>query len=270
MITTLLSYLVIGSIAGLLAGLFGIGGGLIMVPILIISMHAQGLSNDVATHLALGTSLSVIIFTSINAARTHNKRGSVRWDLLKWLAVGMLVGCIFGAQTAKYISGPNLQKIIGVFAICMALKMIWDANHKRQFNKPEKQHTFSLFAIAGVVIGWASSIFGIGGGSLTVPFLTSRGLTMQQAVGTSAASALPIALFGTFAYIWAGYGEPDLPKWSLGYIYLPALIGLALMSSIFAVFGAKLAYKMSSKVLTLLFALMLICVGLTFLLGIGK
>lgn len=267
---TLVTYLLIGALAGIFAGLFGIGGGLIMVPILIISLQSQGISSDVATHIALGTSLSVIIFTSINAARTHQKKGSVKWSFLKWLIVGLFIGCILGAQTTRFLSGPHLQKMLGVFAICMAARMIWESYITKRKERLLRETSPLLLATAGTGIGWVSAIFGIGGGSLTVPFLTSRGLPMQQAVGTSAASALPIALFGTLSYIFTGWENPSLPQWSIGYIYLPALFGLAVTSSFFAILGANLAYKMSAKTLTLLFALMLICVGMAFLLEIGK
>src|SRR5699024_6384396 len=128
----------------------------------------------------------------------------------------------------------------------------------------------SLLVIAGAIIGWASAIFGMGGGALTVPFLTSRGLTMQQAAGTSSACGLPIAIAGSIGYLFAGWGLPELPKWSLGYIYLPGLIGIALTSTLFARVGVNIAHRLSSRLLQIMFAIFLICVGTSFLVGIGQ
>src|SRR5690606_35894575 len=185
-----LIYLVLGACAGVLAGLFGVGGGLIIVPVLVFSFTAQGFAPEVLAHLAVGTSLATIVFTSINSIREHHRRGAVRWPIFVWLSLGILVGGVFGALTASLLQGPLLQKIIGVFAICMAIQMGFDLRPKASREVPGKPGLTS----AGGVIGWASAIIGIGGGSLTVPFLAWNSVPMQQAVATSAACGLPIAL----------------------------------------------------------------------------
>lgn len=259
---TFVLYLLLGACAGVLAGLFGVGGGLIIVPVLVYSFTAHGFSPDVLTQMAVGTSLATILFTSINSILEHNRRGAVVWPVFLWMTVGILLGSALGALTASKIQGPMLQKIIGVFAIGMAIQMALDLKPKTVKQLPGK---FGL-GTAGTFIGWASAIFGIGGGSLTVPFLTWRSVPMQKAVGTSAACGFPLALAGAISFMAVGWHHPQLPSWSLGYIYLPAMIGIAVTSMFFARFGARLAHRLSARLLKRLFALLLLCVGLNFLL----
>jgi len=256
-----LIYLVLGCFAGTLAGLFGVGGGMIIVPVLVYSFALQGFSPEVLMHMAVGTSLATIVFTSINAIRAHHRLGAVRWTLFAWMTLGILAGCVLGALTAAYISGPMLQKIIGVFAIAVAIQMAFKLQPKAALAEPGKP----TLSVAGVVIGWASAIFGIGGGSLTVPFLVWRSVPMQQAVATSSACGLPIAIAGAASFVWTGWAASPLPPWSLGYIYLPALVGIAATSMLFAGFGARLAHRLSQVLLKRLFALLLLCVGINFL-----
>ncbi len=257
----LLLYLLLGAAAGVLAGLFGVGGGIIIVPVLVFSFAAQGVDPSVLTHLAVGTSLATIVFTSVNSVLEHQRKGAVRWPIFIWMTLGILLGAALGAATASAIQGEKLQKIIGVFAIVIALQMALDLRPKASSSVPGK---FGL-SIAGGVIGWASAIFGIGGGSLNVPFLTWRSVPMQQAVATSAACGLPIAVAGALTFMWLGWDKPQLPSWSLGFVYLPAMAGIAVTSMFFARFGARLAHRLSPRLLKRLFALLLFCVGLSFL-----
>jgi uncharacterized membrane protein YfcA len=257
-----LLYLVLGGFAGVLAGLFGVGGGIIIVPVLVFSFTAQGFDAEVLTHLAVGTSLATIVFTSINSVRAHHSVGAVRWAVFAWLTVGIVLGSGLGTLTASYIAGPHLQKIIGVFALLVSAQMALDLRPKARHEIPGKPG----LTLAGLVIGWASAIFGIGGGSLTVPFLTWRSLSMQQAVATSAACGFPIAVASTLSFMILGWHDPLLPPHSLGFVYLPALLGIALTSMFFARFGARLAHKLSPRLLKRLFAALLFCVGLNFLL----
>jgi len=255
-----LLYLALGACAGVLAGLFGVGGGIIIVPVLVLSFTLQGFDTSVLTHLAVGTSLATIVFTSIQSVWAHHRLGAVQWRIFAWMTLGILIGAGFGALTASYISGPYLQKIIGVFAILVAIQMFLDFKPKGSAAPGKPGLT-----IAGVVIGWASAIFGIGGGSLTVPFLTWRSLTMQQAVATSSACGFPIAVASAISFMILGWHDPLLPPHSLGFVYLPALLGIALTSMFFARFGARLAHKLSARLLKRLFALLLVVVGTSFL-----
>ena len=255
-------YLLLGACAGVLAGLFGVGGGIIIVPVLVFSFTLQGFDPSILTHLAVGTSLATIVFTSINAVREHHRKGAVQWRIFAWMTLGILVGAAVGAKTASLIQGPILQKIIGVFALIVAVQMAADFKPKVTRGIPGKP----LLTAAGGVIGWASAIFGIGGGSLTVPFLTSRSLSMQQAVATSSACGLPIALASALGFLVLGWNDPQLPAYSLGYVYLPALLGIAVTSMFFARYGARMAHRLSPRLLKRLFAALLFCVGLSFLL----
>jgi len=254
-------YLTLGALAGVLAGLFGVGGGLVIVPVLVFSFTAQGVAPEVLTHLAVGTSLATIVFTSINSVLAHHQKGAVRWPLVGWMTLGILAGAGLGSLTAAALQGPVLQKIIGVFAILMAVQMGLDLRPKAAGSVPGKPG----LTVAGAVIGWASAIFGIGGGSLTVPFLSWRSVPMQQAVATSAACGVPIAVAGAASFMVVGWHESALPEWSLGFVYLPAMVGIALTSMFFARLGARLAHRLSPKVLRRLFALLLLTVGTNFL-----
>lgn len=257
MLTTLLLYLVLGAIAGIVAGLFGIGGGLLIVPVLIFSFAAQGMSPDVLTHAAVATSLATIVVTSLSSVRAHHKRGAVRWELFKPLSLGILVGAFLGVKVAGLMPGSLLQVVFGVFALCVAVQMAFALKP----NAGEEEPSSVVLMSGGGLIGGLSAIFGIGGGTLTVPFLSWKRVQMQQAVATSAACGLPIALVGALTNIWEGWGHTETAEWSLGYIYLPAFCGIVITSSLFAKFGVKLAHSLPAPVLKRIFALFLLCVG---------
>ncbi|MBU2875995.1 sulfite exporter TauE/SafE family protein [Marinobacter salexigens] len=256
-------YMMLGAFAGTLAGLFGIGGGLIIVPVLIFSFGAQGFSLEIAAHMAVGTSLATIVFTSLSSIRSHHGHGAIRWDVFRPMAFGIVAGAFIGAWTAALLSGAMLELIIGVFVILVGLKMLFEVNPSPSRNVAGN----TGLAGAGAGIGWASAIFGIGGGTLTVPYLSWSNVRMQQAVGTSAACGLPIAIAGAIGNVWTGWSEPALPEYSFGYIYLPALIGIILTSVLFARVGANLAHRLNAKVLRRVFAILLLLVGLRFLLS---
>jgi uncharacterized membrane protein YfcA len=255
-------YLALGVLAGTMAGLFGIGGGLVIVPVLIFSFGLQGVSGDIAAHLAVGTSLATIVFTSISSIRSHHRHGSVCWGIFRPMTAGIVPGAVLGAWTASMLSGDTLELVIGVFVILVALEMLFGANPK-----PGRDVSGSVgLGSAGAGIGWASAIFGIGGGTLTVPYLNWCNVRMQQAVGTSAACGLPIAVAGALANIATGWQSPGLPKLSVGFIYLPAFIGIVLTSVLFARVGANLAHRLDAALLKKIFAIVLIVMGVRFLL----
>ena len=254
-------YLLLGGCAGVLAGLFGVGGGMIIVPVLVFSFTLQGFDPLVLTHMAVGTSLATIMFTSLNSIRTHHLKGAVLWPVVLWMTIGILLGAALGSVTAAAIQGPMLQKIIGVFAIVMAIQMAFSLQPKASRGVPGKPG----LTLAGVVVGWASAIFGIGGGSLTVPFLSWRSVPIQRAVATSAACGSPIAIVGALSFAVVGWQDAHLPEWSLGFVYLPAVLGIAITSVFFARVGANLAHRLPALVLRRLFALLLLAVGINFL-----
>lgn len=254
----LLLYLVLGAFAGLIAGLFGVGGGLIIVPALLIAFAWQGISPEVATHLAIGTSLATIIVTSISSVHTHHRRGAVDWVIVVAMAAGIATGSVLGVFTARGLSGPALQFAFGIFALLIAAQMGFGLSASPNRELPARMGLFG----AGGVVGWVSALFGIGGGSLTVPFLSWCNVPMQRAVATSAACGLPIAIVGASTNVVAGWQHPALPEWSSGFIYWPAFTGIVISSFIFARIGAKLAHLLSPLVLKRCFAVFLMAIGL--------
>lgn len=257
----LLSYLVLGACAGLAAGLFGIGGGLIIVPALVFSFELQGMSPEVLTHVAVGTSLATIVVTSISSIRTHHQKRGVRWELFRPMAVGIVIGAIVGVKIAGQLSGPILQLIIGCFAIIIAFQMGLGLKPK-----PHRQVPGAAgLGVAGSVIGTGSALFGIGGGSMTTPYLSWCNVSIKQAIGTSAACGLPIAVAGALVNVEQGWNHEALMPWSLGYVYLPAFVGIVLTSALFAGFGAKLAHRLPERALKRAFAVLLLAVGIRFL-----
>lgn len=257
------SYLALGALAGTMAGLFGIGGGLIIVPVLIFSFEIQGVSPDISAHLAVGTSLATIVFTSMASIRSHHRHGAVRWDIFRPMSGGIVGGAILGAWTAAFMSGDFLQTVIGVFAISVGVKMLMAVDPEPGRDVPGP----AGLGVAGAGIGWASAIFGIGGGTLTVPYLSWCNVRMQGTVATSAACGLPIAIAGALANIWTGWDNTHLPAYSLGFVYLPALLGIILSSVFFAKVGANLAHRLDPVLLRRIFSVVLLIVGLRFILS---
>lgn len=260
-IEAIILYLVLGGVAGTLAGLFGIGGGLIIVPALIIAFGIQGVADSVAAHLAVGTSLATIVLTSLSSIRTHHAKGAVRWDLFRPMAGGILLGAALGSVTAGMLSGDMLQRVIGVFVLLVAVRMLsqWSPQ------PGERRPGVAGFMVTGAGIGWLSAIVGIGGGTLTVPFLTWCRVRMQEAVGTSAACGLPIAVSGALAAVAVGWSREGLPDYSAGFVYGPAALGIVLASVPFARLGALLAHRLNDVLLRRLFAALLLVVGVRFL-----
>ena len=259
----LLVYLAIGAFAGFVAGLFGVGGGLIIVPILYAVFLAQGYDPSYIMHMALGTSLATIIVTSISSVSAHHKKGAVLWSVVKNLAPGLMLGSFFGAALADQLPSHVLQFIIACFAFWVAFKMFKGAQAAVDTSKQLPSRHKQLLAGGG--IGIASAIFGIGGGSLTVPYLTRYGVVMQKAVATSAAGGLPIAIAGALGFIWFGSQQREPIQGALGYVHIYAFIGISVMSFITAKFGAKVAHHLSPGMLKKCFAGLLTVVGLFFI-----
>ena len=254
-------YLLLGSGAGLIAGLFGVGGGLIIVPALIFAFSWQGLSPLVLTHMAIGTSLATIIFTSLSAIKTHHSKGAIDWPLVKQLTFGIIIGAILGSLLSNYLPGATLQMIIGIYALIVAIQMGLNLKPNAVHQLPGRRG----LTLIGGIIGSISALFGIGGGSLTVPYLSWCHVPMRSAVATSSACGLPIALAGVLSYIGTGWNNELLPEYALGYVYLPALIGIILTSTVFAKMGAKLAHSLPDFLLKRYFAVLLLGIANKFL-----
>lgn len=263
----LIFFLAIGVLAGFTAGIFGVGGGLIIVPLLYVVFTQMGYAPDAVMHMALGTSLATIIVTSISSLMAHHSKGAVIWLVFRNLAPGLVIGSFLGAGIAGLLSGGNLQLIIGVFVIWVAYKMMLGSTVSSGDVIDQHSVLPSAFkqCCAGTGIGMASAIFGIGGGSLTVPYLNHYGVVMQRAVGTSAACGLPIAIAGAFGFIFFGMkGQVNVPN-SIGFVHIYAFLGISITSFFTAKLGAKAAHRLSPLVLKKCFALLLFSIGIFFL-----
>lgn len=259
----LIIYLAIGAIAGFAAGLFGVGGGLIIVPILYVVFSQMGYDPQIIMHMALGTSLATIMVTSISSVMAHQKKGAVLWSVVKNLAPGLILGSFLGAAIAGWMSGASLQLVIGVFAVWIAFRMFSTAQVHVDPNKSLPSRPMQMLAGGG--IGIASAIFGIGGGSLTVPYLNKNGVVMQKAVATSAACGLPIAIAGALGFMFFGAKAQGQIEHAIGYVHIYAFIGISVMSFITAKFGAKVAHALSPAMLKKCFAGLLTSVGIYFI-----
>ncbi|OUS24932.1 hypothetical protein A9Q99_23070 [Gammaproteobacteria bacterium 45_16_T64] len=258
-----LIYPVLGVFAGLTGGLLGVGGGLVVVPVLIFTFSVLGFHDSVLTHMAVGTSLGTIILTSYGSILQHHAKGAVRWDIFVWLAIGLVCGGLLGAEIAGLLEGRVLQIVFGGFALVMAAQMGFGLKANPQRDILGK----AGLIVSGTFIGAISSLFGIGGGSLTVPFLSWCNVKMQEAVGTSSAGGMPIAISGVIGFIVAGWSVPMRPEWSVGFVYLPALIGIGVTSVVFAQIGARFAHKLPAETLKKLFSILLVVVGVKLIVG---
>lgn len=259
----ILLYLLIGSFAGVMAGLLGVGGGLIIVPFLYWSFQQQGMVGEWLMHLAVGTSLATIVVTSLSSVWAHQRRGSVRWDLFWLLVPGIIVGVWLGSGLAPEIGNRALQRFFALFELLVALQMAFNWRPAAHQQMPGRLGS----AVGGGVIGGVSALVGIGGGTMTVPWLVWFRTQIHQAVGTSAAIGLPIALVGSVGFVWFGWGQSGLPLGSSGFIYWPAVGGIVVMSALTAPLGAHLAHRMDEKRLKRLFALFLLLLSLWMFLG---
>jgi uncharacterized membrane protein YfcA len=250
----LLGYALLGAVAGFFAGLLGVGGGAIMVPVLALMFAAQGFPEAHLMHLALGTSMAAIVFTSISSLRAHHAHGAVIWPIVRAIAPGIVVGTLTGAQLAAAVPTRPLAIFFAIFIAYVAVQMILNVRPKPSRELPGRAGMFGV----GAFIGGISALVAIGGGSLSVPFMTWCNVKMHNAIGTSAAIGLPIALAGSVGYMITGYAVVDLPRGSFGFIYLPALAACVLTSMLVAPWGAKAAHRLPVATLKKVFAAVLV------------
>jgi uncharacterized membrane protein YfcA len=260
----MLLYLIAGSIAGFLAGLLGIGGGVIIVPILMFIFTAQHFPADHIIHIAIGTSFASIMFTAISSLREHHAHGAVNWNIVKHITPGILIGTLAGTFLVAQLSASMLKGIFIVFVFYVATQLLLNFNAKPMRKLPGSLGMFT----AGGIIGIVSSFIGIGGGALSVPFMTWSNIKMHNAIGTSAAIGFPIAVAGTFGYVINGLKIDNLPEWSLGFVHLPSLAGLVVATIFTAPLGARAAHKMPVPMLKKIFAGFLYVIGFKLLLNL--
>jgi len=254
--------LLTGCVAGFLAGLLGIGGGLIIVPALAWLLTSTGHDPASVMHVALGTSLASIVFTSISSVSAHHRHAAVLWSVMRRMSVGIILGAIVGAMLVDQLNTVILQVIFGVFALLVSLQMATAWRVNAHTGLPDIKN----LSLAGVVIGAVSSCVGIGGGTMSVPYLMWHGVGIRQSVATAAANGLPIAIAGAAGYMATGYVAVGWQDWQLGYVDLSALAILVCGSVLLAPLGAKVAHRIDTKRLRQIFALVLVVIGMRMIL----
>ncbi|MBT6210236.1 MAG: sulfite exporter TauE/SafE family protein [Woeseia sp.] len=254
-----IAMLATGAVGGVLAGLLGVGGGIVVVPVLEWVLELNGVSPDIRMHIAVATSLAVIIPTSLSSARAHNKRGAVDMRLAKQWTPFILIGAVFGTIVASRVGGAVLTAFFGGMSLLVAIKMALPLDNRKLVS--EVPRSFATNAIP-MTIGAISSMMGIGGGSLTVPALTLMNEPIHKAVGTSALFGLMIGIPGTLGFIFAGWGNESLPPGCLGFVNLVGMSFIAPTTVLAAPLGAKFAHNLSRRKLSLLFGLFLSLVAI--------
>lgn len=249
-----------------MAGLFGIGGGFIIVPLLLFVLPEIGIESELATHFAIGTSLACIVITSISSTRSHHLRQSVNWQILKTVTPGLILGSILASKIASLVSGTVLMSTFVVGALLTAVYLFFSQTAKAETrtntttdpDQPKEHLSYFLF---GNFTGFISSLIGIGGGSILVPFYVFKGQSAHKAVGTAAACGFPVALFGAIGYLINGLSHTQSISHSSGYIYWPAFIGIVVFSVLGAPIGAKVAHAFEETTLKKVFAVFLVFTG---------
>lgn len=255
--------IVLGALVGFLAGLLGIGGGLIIVPALVYLMPLIGVSDDVVMPVALATSLAAIVMTSSSAALAHHRNNNIPWRLAKPLMLFVAAGALIGAFIADALSTQALKTFFASVVILLASYMLLSISSTKERTLPSTRVLQVISGLTGIV----ASLMGMAGGAILVPALSFFGMKLRHGIGIATVCGVLVALFGSIGYVITGLNEPSLPAWSLGYIYLPALLGIIMSSSLFAPVGVKFASKLPVKTLKKCFALFLIFVAIEMILS---
>ncbi|MEJ2383480.1 MAG: sulfite exporter TauE/SafE family protein [Xanthomonadales bacterium] len=258
----ILAYLMIGLLAGYLAGFLGIGGGFVVVPALTWLFLQNPETAPFAVHMAVATSLGTMLVTSLSSILAHHRRRAIRWALVRALAPGLIAGAVLGALLADRLDGAALVRIVGIFAILAGLQLILGRKPTGEKTLPGQPAVSGV----GVIIGGISSLIGIGGGALTGPWQMWHGVRAQNAVATSAACGYPIAIAGSLSFVALGL-DGGLPAGALGYVHLPAFAGISVASALAAPLGAATVHRLPAATVKRLFGVFLLLVGLRMLAG---
>lgn len=249
---------VLGAFVGFMAGLLGIGGGLIIVPVLVYLFTLLGVNTEVIMPMALATSLATIIITSTSAAFAHQKNTNIPWPLVKWVGLAIGIGASLGAFIADALSAEVLTNFFAIGVVVLASYMLFSIRQQQTGQLPKKP----VLSLIGLGTGIIASLMGIAGGAILVPVMSYLGLDMRRAIGLATACGVLVAIFGSLSFIYTGFSHPHLPEFSLGYVYLPALLGITLTSSIFAKVGVYYAAKLPVQKLKKIFAIFLMLVAI--------
>jgi uncharacterized membrane protein YfcA len=252
-----------GLVSGVISGLLGVGGGIIIVPFLAWLLSHHGMPSETIMQTAVATSLATIIITSASAVLAQHRRGAIRWEVVNALAPGIAIGAWFGADLAHFLSSQLLANVFGIFLLINGINSALNIRPKPHRQLPTK----TSLGVAGSIIGCVSTLVGIGGGTLTVPYMVWHNLDMKKAIAIGSACAIPIAVFGSLSFIIIGLQAEDLPAGNIGYINIPAFLGISITSLFSTTLGVQLAHAFSTQVLKRLFAVILIIVGLNMLIG---
>ena len=258
LLSVFLACTLLGAVVGFFAGVLGIGGGLIIVPVLVYLLPTLGVSAELAFPMALATSLASIIFTSSSAALAHHKNGNIPWRITKCIGPTVAIGAMLGAVIAGMLSLDALTLFFAIAVFMLAAYMFLSIKVERSIAQPENW----VLQLIGLLTGIVASLMGIAGGAILVPVLMYCSLPMRQAIGVATASGILVALFGAFGYVVIAPEQANLPAWSLGFIYLPALCGIVLTSSLFAPIGVKVAKVLPVPYLKKGFAIFLMLVAI--------
>ena len=263
MLFIFISCVFLGALVGFLAGLLGIGGGLVVVPALVYLLPQLGISNDVIMPMALATSLAAIVMTSSSAAFAHHKNKNIPWKITKPLMFIVAFGALLGAFIADRLSAQALTNFFAIAVIVLASYMLASIRSQRSREMTSKIKLQFIGLITGVI----ASLMGMAGGAILVPVLSYFGMPLRHCIGIATVCGVMVALFGSLGYIISGLDNELLPAWSLGYVYLPALLGVVLTSSLFAPVGVKFSAKLPVQTLKKCFALFLILVAIKMILS---
>ncbi len=257
------AYPLLGAVVGFLAGLLGIGGGFMMVPVLTLIFKANGFPPQHILHLTLGTGVATILLTSVSSVRSHHQRGAVNWRIVRDIAPGIVLGTLVGSATAGMLTTLALGIVFTIITYVVSIRMLLGAKPVANRRLPERPGMLG----AGAVIGFLSSFAAIGGAVLSVPFMLKCNVRMHEAIGTAAAIGFPIALAGTAGYIATGLGQ-QLPTYSIGFVYLPAFAGIVIATMLTAPLGAALAHQTSGTRLRRIFAVLVFALATRMLISL--
>lgn len=257
----LTSYLILGLLAGF-AGGFGLGGGIFIVPILLVLFTYQNFPTEILMHLAVATSLCSIIFTAISASYAHHRQKNILWDKVLLLSPSVAIGAFFGAILTNYLSSDVLQKIFGMFEIIVACHMGFSEISATKKKLLQRKYMM----LSGGIIGLLSSILGIGGGTLTVPFLTWYKIDIKHAIGIACSCSIPIACTSVLVMSFIGLNQHTLPSHNIGYVHWPAALVISMTSVLSAPLGAKLTTRLPQHLLKKIFSIILAVIGIKMLL----